>query len=232
MSPVLSYKLNEPDRALLLEKGVETARVKGADVVWMQFAEEESEWFSLLSHENGAYCGTDLRLSLRLKPGSDEDSQETRLRPASREDLELLEKIAARGHRNSHFFRDPFLDEKKKERLFPEYLRKSFGSESRTLWVAEDGNELMGFTLLIEPTNQEESIGRRVGILDYIVVDPKFQGRGVGKALLKKSHNHLASKGFEFVELKTMLDNRSAVNFYQREGYRLVSSEVHFSLGM
>lgn len=233
ISPVLSYRIGTDGKSRLFRAVLEEVRTRGAQVVWVQFPEEESDWFKILSREGGVYCGTTLRLTRRL--GEVEPIravQGAALRPAEERDLPRLESIAERGHGHSHFFRDPFLPEGRKRRLFPEYLKKSFGQNARELWVAEDPERgLLGFTLLILPSGQEEAIGRKVGVLDFIVVDPDCQGRGVGRLLLDQTHRLLADRGYEFVELKTLLDNRPAVNFYMNEGYRWVSSEVHYSLG-
>ncbi len=231
VSPVLTYNLEAEQKEALLEEVIRASLSIQAQILWFQFSEEESDWNSIIAQRDGAYCGTDLRLSLRLK-GPNSDSPKG-IRLAREEDLKSLRSIATKGHQHSHFFRDPFLDAEAKKRLFPEYLESSFGRSSRILWVAEDdGGEPLGFSLLILPENQESVLGRSVGIVDFIVVAPEAQGHGVGQLLLEKSHQTFLERGYEYVELKTMLDNRGAVNFYQRNGYRLLSSEVRFSLGI
>ncbi len=235
VSPVLSYNLNGLQKESLLNRVLEEADSRGGEILWIQIEEEESDWVSLLSRRGGAYCGTSLRLSCRLGQSSApiREANSIQIRLAEEKDLEALESIVEKGHRSSHFFRDPHLREDRKSRLFPEYLRKSFGQPNRILWVAvDDQGKLAGFSLLMTPPGQEESLGRKVGILDFIVVDPEVQGQGVGHLLLDRTHRSLEERGYEYVELKTMLDNRSAIHFYQRKGYRLISSEMHFSLGI
>ena len=73
-------------------------------------------------------------------------------------------------------------------------------------------------------------MGRRIGIVDFTAVNEERQGAGVGGRLLRESLARLFAAGYEWVELKTMLDNLQAVSFYEKNGFRLISAEMYFSI--
>lgn len=52
-------------------------------------------------------------------------------------------------------------------------------------------------------------------------VDSEFQGRGVGRALLQDAQRALALDNVRLVQLEVRPDNRKAIEFYQRSGFRV-----------
>ena len=77
--------------------------------------------------------------------------------------------------------------------------------------VAEVAGEVVGFTIAYK------SRGR--AYIDYLAVDPKFRGLGVGSRLLKELETLLAEEGVEEVGLSVKSNNLAALQFYVRNGY-------------
>jgi ribosomal protein S18 acetylase RimI-like enzyme len=171
-------------------------------------------------------------MSRKLDGSEGSREPRVRLRAAEPEDLHPLMEMARQSHHFSHFFRDPYLPKEAKREIFSAYLARSFGQENRPILVAEDEQGgLTGFSLLLCPAKQEERIGQTVGIVDFMVVKEETKGQGIGGQLLTASFAELMARGYRYVELKTMLENIPALNFYQRHGLRILSAEMHFSFG-
>ncbi len=62
--------------------------------------------------------------------------------------------------------------------------------------------------------------GRKLGIAN-IAVDPKYQGRGLGKALLGKAVGNMEKKGFHRCELLVSKENKKAIVLYKKVGFKL-----------
>lgn len=233
LDSVISYKLERTSVLKALESLQSMMFAQGADTIWGQCEEADTNLVQSFGRAGADYCGTSLRMSLWLQNFRFESSPgQVSIRPAVAGDSEELRAIALRSHRHSRFFRDPNLPEDKKKELFPDYLASSLGADRRPCLVAVDDNgRLKGFSLLLCPQGQEESLGRRIGIVDFIAVDPERQGGGVGGALLIESLRLLKEEGYELAELKTQLGNWGAIGFYNRWGFRAISAETHFSIG-
>jgi len=55
-------------------------------------------------------------------------------------------------------------------------------------------------------------------ILEELVVDPSYQNKGIGRELLKYSHNYLKSLDIKYIVLWAK-NNERLINFYKKEGY-------------
>lgn len=77
------------------------------------------------------------------------------------------------------------------------------------LWVAEEDGHRVGFAALLPNDN----------FLHSLFVDPAWQHRGVGSALLIKVQNDFTSTG----ALKCLSANAAALDFYQRHGWEVIS---------
>ncbi len=83
--------------------------------------------------------------------------------------------------------------------------------------VTEESGNLTGFILLLE---KPEGV-----VVDLIAVDPAFQGRGLGAALLlgAETKGHLVTAG-------TQKGNLLSCRMYQKCGYTLSKSEFVYHL--
>lgn len=229
---VISYKLDRPSIQEALVSLKSRMVAQGAQTIWGQCEEADTDLVQSFGRAGADYCGTSMRMSLWLEKFKFTDPPEgLTIRSAEKGDRGPLREIATRSHRHSRFFRDPHLPEEKKREIFPDYL-ESCQEAGRPCLVAVDGaGRVSGFSLLVCPEGQEASLGRRIGIVDFIAVDPERQGGGVGGALLAESLRSLKKGGYELVELKTQLDNWEAIGFYSRWGFRPISAETHYSFG-
>lgn len=70
--------------------------------------------------------------------------------------------------------------------------------------------------------------GSVVGRLYNIVVDPGYQGGGVGSLLLTACEQEALLRGCRRINLEVRPDNASAITFYQRRGFQAISKKEDF----
>lgn len=85
--------------------------------------------------------------------------------------------------------------------------------------AADDG----GFFIAVHDNKVLASVmagydGHR-GWINYLAVDPKCQGDGVGRLLMERAEQHLLDAGCPKINLQIRADNSAAVRFYERLGY-------------
>lgn len=112
------------------------------------------------------------------------------------------------------------LDMKMAENFF-EGLRKH---SNHHMYVAEkDGRVIGSFVLLIEATGD----GEPEGVIENVVVHPRFQGKGVGKEMVRFAVDRCREAGCRRLVQPTSEKRESSAAFYEslgftQEGYHLV----------
>ena len=81
--------------------------------------------------------------------------------------------------------------------------------------VAEEQGQLVGF-LDLEPES-----GRPVALLQWIVIDRPWRGRGIGRELMAQALAWTRAHGLRAIVLETQNTNIDACRFYLRLGFRL-----------
>ena len=94
---------------------------------------------------------------------------------------------------------------------FDEHLAK-VGPDS--IWVAEVGGEVVGFTSLIEKDQEAE--------IEPVVVSPGHRGEGVGTGLVDFAVDRARELGLLYVFVRPVARNREAVSFFHRRGFKTV----------
>ena len=89
--------------------------------------------------------------------------------------------------------------------------------EGRIL-VAEEGGRLLGTSTAWEARYE----GRAVGLVHWVGVAPRARGRGLGRALVVRTLEELARRGYGDAWLNTSRDRRAAVGLYQSLGFEVV----------
>jgi GNAT superfamily N-acetyltransferase len=94
-------------------------------------------------------------------------------------------------------------------------------------FVAEVGGEAVGdaYAELHEPMEDaaaqpQRDVGRRRAYLDYLAVQAKYRGRGMGGRLLDAVEQWARENGAELISTDTNLrSNFGAIEFYERHGF-------------
>lgn len=153
-----------------------------------------------------------------LKQPSEDGTMDSRLREAQASDHKHVKKIAESAFRFSRFHADPKFGSALASRIKAAWAGNYFqGQRGHRMLVAEEQGCLAGFILLVEKPE--------VTTVDLIAVDPSFQGRGLGQALLSA-----AEKKGRRICAGTQAANQTSCRLYKKCGYRVDKSESVFHL--
>jgi len=61
--------------------------------------------------------------------------------------------------------------------------------------------------------------------IDFIAVNSRFRGKGVGTALLNKAKTHACENGFKILSLDVVESNPKAEKLYKREGFKFIKKK-------
>jgi len=78
-------------------------------------------------------------------------------------------------------------------------------------------NEIRGFLVVLYKK------GTSVAGIETISVDNQHRGKGIAKKLLFSSEEDMFTKGIKKIRLEVSMGNTSAINLYQKFGYRIKS---------
>lgn len=112
--------------------------------------------------------------------------------------------------------------------LAHQFLQARLEQRSAQIFVAGQGDELLGFTQLYPLYC---SVAARPYYLLYdLFVAASGRGQGVGEALLARAAQFGAEQGAHRLELATALDNATAQRLYERLGWQRDRDFYHYSL--
>jgi ribosomal protein S18 acetylase RimI-like enzyme len=94
--------------------------------------------------------------------------------------------------------------------------------------LAERRGRKAGYAVVtVRPDTQGSwSRGDSVGVVQTLSVAPEHQGAGVGSALLEEVRRQLADQGVSDLELAALVGNADAMRFYERHGFRPLSTTL------
>ena len=92
-------------------------------------------------------------------------------------------------------------------------ISNSIESKNDALFVAEENNEIVGFTiaLLHKPTGK--------ATLENLWVHQDYRGKGVGKQLIEKTLGQLKNNGCVYVCSLTKDNNESMISLFDKVGF-------------
>jgi ribosomal protein S18 acetylase RimI-like enzyme len=90
------------------------------------------------------------------------------------------------------------------------------GSPGHALFVAEDGDRVVGFVALSTRTHFTGDVDAYIG---HLVVDRAVERRGVGRRLLQEAEDWARVHGFETLTLDTGARNIGARALYESAGF-------------
>jgi ribosomal protein S18 acetylase RimI-like enzyme len=68
----------------------------------------------------------------------------------------------------------------------------------------------------------------KIGWIPNLATDPRYQRRGVGKALMQAALGYLRASGMRFAKIETLEQNRRGRRFYPSVGFVEVARQIHY----
>ncbi|NQV06356.1 GNAT family N-acetyltransferase [bacterium] len=84
--------------------------------------------------------------------------------------------------------------------------------------VRRPNNTLAGFSIT--------GLGTAISYLQRVAVDPQWQGRGIGRSLIRTSALWARRNHAQAIVLNTQTENTAAIALYESEGYRVLREEL------
>jgi GNAT superfamily N-acetyltransferase len=94
-----------------------------------------------------------------------------------------------------------------------------------TMFVCEKKGAIIGMVSLL--TTVSTALGRKVALLEDMVVNPGHRNEGIGSMLMEFATDWAKQQGFGRITLLTDADNRQAHRFYTSQGFT-VSEMIAF----
>ena len=109
-----------------------------------------------------------------------------------------------------------------------EYILSLFAADNVCLFVAEEGDRLVGFVNVIVrlATDIPILVPRCFALIENLVVDENHRRRGIGRALMSRAHQWARDMGAESIELTVYEFNRGAKAFYESLEYGTESRKM------
>ncbi|MGI6456806.1 MAG: GNAT family N-acetyltransferase [bacterium] len=186
-----------------------------------------------LSQQGFVYVGTSQRLILHPNGSYPIDRNHSNqydsllIRDVREEDLPIMQDISRTNHSHNHFLYESRFQKDAIQNLFSEWVKKCVEGIAKKVFVAEYEKQVVGFSTLLLSEVLVPYINQRVGIIDFIIVDQQVQGQGISSRLLRESLDWLFRHA-DLVELRTMAENLRAIRFYEKNGFRMLSTDHHF----
>jgi len=92
--------------------------------------------------------------------------------------------------------------------------------------VAELDGEVVGY--ITTTVDEESGIGR----IPNLAVDSRYQGRGVGKALINAALDRFRDKGMEYAKIETLATNEVGSSLYPKAGFQELVRQIHYVMRM
>jgi Acetyltransferases len=139
------------------------------------------------------------------------------------EDLPGIIDIARKSFRDSRFFKDSHFDRVKAQQFYPSWLKESFYNSEKIL-VLKQEKQILGF-ISLKPDSPGETL-----MIRLIAVDDCQQGKGFGQILIDQAINVALDQNFRRLQAGTQLTNRTAINLYEKNGFRLIDAKYRYHI--
>jgi ribosomal protein S18 acetylase RimI-like enzyme len=142
---------------------------------------------------------------------------EIRIRKAKESEFGSIQRMSLGQLRNElSEYERPLAEEA--EKVFAERLGSLLGREGNEIYVAEDGNRMIGYVWF--GISERPFSAMRTGWIYDIQVLPSYRGSGIGKALMKHALELSKARGFQVTGLMVNAKNKVAFSLYEKLGFQ------------
>jgi len=153
-----------------------------------------------------------------------------RLRPYRPEDLPRLQEITAQTF-------GPVSIDRNMEQLLGPFGQG--GWQGRKVAAIADDCRLQPDGVFVAESENGQVVGyvttrlnnaSRIGWIPNLAVDPAYQGKGLGRALLQHAIEFFRQRGMEVAKIETLEQNPIGQGLYPSLGFKEVARQIHFAM--
>ena len=150
------------------------------------------------------------------------------IRPATSADLPRLGRLGAVLVEEHHAFDTRrFLPTRDRTPAdYAAFLVRQLADPSVIVLVADDHGDVIGYAYATIEGYDYMSLRGPAGVIQDVIVDPEFRGRGVGAMLLEATLTELDMRGARQVVLTTAERNEGAQRLFAKAGFRRTMIEM------
>ncbi len=147
------------------------------------------------------------------------------LRPARAEDEAIMMGYAPGAFATQRFHADPRIEPEKAEGLYRKWIVSAFADPQRETLVMEEDGRPVAF-MVYRGEDHRSTLGLRLIALNMALLDPESRGKGLGNRFYSALLHHYAREGFELVESGLSMRNQVSLNWHNKAGFRVVSTQI------
>jgi ribosomal protein S18 acetylase RimI-like enzyme len=145
------------------------------------------------------------------------------------QDVKTLYRISKETYRTTRFHNDPNISLEKASEMQGLWIKNCYYEKlADEIIVVKQGRVICGYVACVVLKDIPLPDNKKIGRIVLITTDKQFQGQGIGSVLIQGSFKWFKENGCGFVAVGTQLLNLPAVNFYQKNGFRLINSILSF----
>lgn len=134
-------------------------------------------------------------------------------------DLEQVKRLGSSVFSDNRFSLDPRFEKEMVQKLYEKWVENSCsGKVQDKVFVYRQGEEIAGFTTCGLRKEDSAVFGKRIGAIDLVGVDPRFQGRGIAVKMVNSAVEWL-EKNSDVVEAIMAAQNKPMIRILERFGF-------------
>lgn len=189
----------------LAQDGLQLCHGRGFDRILLIVPRPSEAGARLAGRLGGVLDHSEHALLLTEAPPDQPGDPRVALRPADRSDAQTVGRLIESAFGGQ----------------FPGIEESLDHPSDRTLLITFDGKSV--------GTVRQSQDGTSVGVYGF-AVDPKWQGRGIGRQVLRELCRRAFADGADSVHLEVDVDNEHALGLYTATGFRPVTAEDYYRL--
>lgn len=219
----LCQEKTAPDE--LLDYVIKDLRKNGYKHINTRIGLRDMEAFSVF--EGAGFNLADIQITL-CTPEKSADKKNVPLplplniRQAGEEDMPQLKELVKGVFTDTRFVTDKRYPKGRVDTLYYEWVKNAMADPSRRVFVCEDKEDIIGFSICNVPADSAQMYGRRIGAIDLIAVHRDRRKQGAGKFIASFSLGWLKDR-VEKAEIRTQLSNVPAINTFIRAGFQEIT---------
>ena len=97
------------------------------------------------------------------------------------------------------------------------------------IFVAEEGENVVGYIVVGIDNGRTQIFGFLWGHIISLAVDPEYQDKKIGSALIASGLEWMKEKGVKYAEVLTDQNNIAAIRAYEKNNFRVIYSSIILS---